>query len=118
MAPNKAIPHDFIGSFPLKPPSEMDMQISWAMCRRQYLGVQELEAAQLPLVLQLTEGPIQEALSLPHNRLKLIREMLSHLELRKHNAQIKMELLSLSSCSLPRPSTASRAYLSLSITPP
>ena len=41
-----------------------------------YLGVQEVEAAQLPLVLQVTKGLIQKALSLPYHLLKLISEML------------------------------------------
>lgn len=42
-----------------------------------------MEAAQLPLELQVTEGPIQKVLSLPYHLLKLIREMLNHLEHRK-----------------------------------
>lgn len=41
--------------------------------------------AQFLLILQLTQGPIQKALSLPFYHLKLIRELLNHLELRKHN---------------------------------
>ena len=43
----------------------------------------ELEAAQLPLVLQLTKGPIQGTLPLPHHLLQLIREVLDHLGHRK-----------------------------------
>lgn len=96
----------------------MDTQISLATTRRPDLGVQELEAAQLSLVLQLTESPIQEALSLSRHSLELIREMLNHLKHRKHNAQVKMELLSLSSCSFSSQSTASWAHLSLSVTLP
>lgn len=57
--------------------------LSLAKARGQYLDVQELEAAQLPLVLQLTKGPIQGALPLPHHLLKLIGEMLDHLGHRK-----------------------------------
>ena len=62
---------------------KLDTHISLAKARGQYLDVQELEAAQLPLVLQLTKGPIQDALPLPHHLLKLIGEMLDHLGHRK-----------------------------------
>lgn len=56
-----------------------------AVSRGQYPDMQELEMAQFLLILQLTQGPIQKALSLPFYHLKLIRELLNHLELRKHN---------------------------------
>lgn len=45
--------------------------------------MKELEAAQLPLELQPTQGPIQKVLSLLHHLLKLIRETLKHLGLRQ-----------------------------------
>lgn len=45
--------------------------------------MEEVEAAQLPLVLQEAEGPIQKVLSVPYRVLTLLREMRSHLEHRK-----------------------------------
>ena len=62
---------------------KLDTHISLVKARGQYLDVQELEAAQLPLVLQLTKGPIQGTLPLPHRLLQLIREVLDHLGHRK-----------------------------------
>lgn len=62
---------------------KLDTHISLAKARGQYLDVQELEVAQLPLVLQLTKGPVQGALPPPHHLLKLIGEMLDHLGHRK-----------------------------------
>lgn len=62
---------------------KLDTHISLAKARGQYLDVRELEAAQLPLVLQLTKGPIQGTLPLPHHLLQLIREVLDHLGHRK-----------------------------------
>ena len=71
----------FLWSFSLLGSSQqkLDTHISLAKARGQYLDVQELEAAQLPLVLQLTKGPIQGSLPLPHHLLKLTGEMLDHL---------------------------------------
>lgn len=78
--------------------------------------MQELQAAQLPLVLQLPKGPVQEALSVPQHRPELIREALSHLERRKRRAaHVTMELLSLCSPGPPGPPTAPWAHLSPSI---
>lgn len=61
--------------------------------------MQELETAELPLVLKLTKSPAQEVLSVPHHLLKPIREMLYYLEQRKHNATFKWSFFTLSACS-------------------
>lgn len=51
--------------------------------------MQELEAAELPMVLKSTESPTQEVLSVPQQVLKLTGEMLHYLEQREHD--IKFE---------------------------
>lgn len=51
--------------------------------------MQELETAELPVVLKLTKSPAQEGLSVPHHLPKPIREMLYYLEQRKHNARFE-----------------------------
>lgn len=55
--------------------------------------MQELETAELPVVLKLAKSPAQEVLSVPHHLPKSIREMLHYLEQRKHNAKFKWAVL-------------------------
>lgn len=55
--------------------------------------MQELETADLPVVLKLAKSPAQEVLSVPHHLLKPIREMLHYLEQRKYNAEFKWAFL-------------------------
>lgn len=61
--------------------------------------MQELETAELSVVLKLTKSPAQEVLSVPHHLLKPIREMSYYLEQRKTNAKFKWSLFTLSACS-------------------
>lgn len=71
----------------------------WPSPEDQYLDMQELETAELPVILKLTKSPGQEVLSVPHHLLKPIREVLHYLEERKHNTKFKFKCFILSACS-------------------
>lgn len=64
------------GSFSVDLLSKMETQIFWPSPEGQYLDMQELEVAELPVVLKVSKSPIQEVLPVPHYLPELIREML------------------------------------------
>lgn len=73
------------------------------LCRvqRSVPGCARAGDGSVPIGTATDRGPHPGSLFLPHHLPKLIRETQNHLELRKHNVQIKMELLSLPPCTLP-----------------